>query len=422
MPFKHKRTQYYQIRRQNLPGYGPFGRISTRVTSKAIALQMKRLMRRIAERGLEEPSWHRLLDALRDKELTLPDLLKAKNEGHLDALRIMVQDPLLSVAIDEYLQTDPGYDTENGLRILQLMAEREFGPRVRFGLLRSGKNLTKLCARARREGGRPSKEHPLGRPVAHNSVRRTLLLSASKLIRFHLGSAERDAIFADVDFARRDDTRDVWLDAEEFARLVEASEPWFRPVIMTATLTGADRSPLLRLRVRDVEIIYDRAAGSFSGQIYLRDSKTDARPRSVAIIDTLCRALLPLCKGKAPDDPVFDGPPVDRFGKPRRRTPLNAAQVRYWFENAREKAGLAHVRWKDLRRTWAVNADKAGLNLGQMKSGLGHARSETTVGYTNRQVTLGLTEAERVARQLGVGAPSASREGLESGEGSTATG
>ena len=57
---------------------------------------MKRLMRRIAEQGLEEPSWHRLLDALRDKELTLPDLLKAKNEGRLDALRIMVQDPLLS--------------------------------------------------------------------------------------------------------------------------------------------------------------------------------------------------------------------------------------------------------------------------------------------------------------------------------------
>ena len=104
---------------------------------------------------------------------------------------------------------------------------------------------------------------------------------------------------------------------------------------------------------------------------------------------------------------VFDGPPVDRFGRERPRTPLNTDQVRYWFEKAREKAGLDHVRWKDLRRTWAVNADKAGLNLGQMKSGLGHARSETTVGYTNRQVTLGLEEARRVARQLGLGEPEA---------------
>lgn len=422
MPFKHKRSKYYQIRRQNLPGYGRFGRLSTRVTSKSIALQMKTLMRQIAERGLEEPSWHRLLDALKAKELTLPDLLKAKNEGRLDQLRIMVQDPLLGVAIDEYLQTDPGYATENGLRILLEMAEREFGPAPRFGLLRSGKHLTLLCARARREGGRPSKEHPRGRPVAHNSVRRTLLLSASKLIRFHLGAAARDTIFADVDFARKDDTRDVWLDAGEFARLLEACAPWFRPVVMTAVLTGADRSPLLRLRVRDVEIIYARAGRAFSGQIYLRDSKTDARPRSVAIVDALCRALLPLCEGKAPDDLVFDGPPVDRYGRVRARSPLNADQVRYWFERAREKAGLGHVRWKDLRRTWAVNADKAGLNLGQMKSGLGHARSETTVGYTNRQVTLGLTEAERVARQLGVGETPTSGEDLERREGATAAG
>ncbi|MCZ6779271.1 MAG: hypothetical protein O7F16_09930, partial [Acidobacteria bacterium] len=336
MPFKHKRSKYYQIRRQSLPGYGRFGRISTRVTSKSIALQMKTLMRQIAERGLEDPSWHRLLDALKAKELTLPDLLKAKNEGRLDQLRIMVQDPLLGVAIDEYLQTDPGYATENGLRILLEMAEREFGPAPRFGLLRSGKHLTLLCARARREGGRPSKEHPRGRPVAHNSVRRTLLLSASKLIRFHLGAAARDAIFADVDFARKDDTRDVWLDAGEFARLLEACAPWFCPVVMTAVLTGADRSPLLRLRVRDVEIIYNRAGGAFSGQIYLRDSKTDARPRSVAIIDTLCRALLPLCEGKETDDLVFDGPPVDRYGHALARAPLNADQVRYWFERARE--------------------------------------------------------------------------------------
>ena len=79
------------------------------------------------------------------------------------------------------------------------------------------------------------------------------------------------------------------------------------------------------------------------------------------------------------------------------------------------------MHWKDLRRTWAVNTDKAGLNLGQMKSGLGHAQSETTVGYTNRQVTLGLTEAERVARQLGVG-ETTSGEDLERGEGAAAAG
>lgn len=360
---------------------------------------MEDLVCRIAEKGLTDPSWHRLLDALRSGDLTLPELLKARNERRLEQLKHMVQDPLLARAIDEYLATSPGYDTENGLRVLHAMAEREFGPNPRFGILRSGKNITLLCARAKREGGRPSKAHPQGRPMAHNSARRTILLSASKLVRFHLGNAERDRIFADVDFPRENDTRDVWLSAEEITRLLDACEPWFRPFVLTALATGADRSPLLRMLVRDVKIVFNKKVETFSGAIYLRDSKTDARPRSVAIIDPVCRALLPLCSGKEPDDKVFDGSLDPGHERP---SPMTAFQVRYWFEKAREKAGLKHVRFKDLRRTWAVNADEAGLNLGQMKSGLGHGLDETTVRYTNRQVTLELDAAERVARQMGL--------------------
>lgn len=360
---------------------------------------MEDLVRWIAEKGLEDLSWHRLLDALRVGEITLPDLLKAKNERRLDELKNMVQDPPLKRAIDEYLATAPGYDTENGLRVLFEMAEREIGPRPRFGILRSGKNVTLLCARAKREGGRPSDEHPNGRPMAHNSVRRTVLLSASKLVRFHLGNAERDRIFADVDFARENDTRDVWLQAEEIARLLKACEPWFRPFVLTALSTGADRLPLMRMLVRDVKLIFDKKTETFSGSIYLRDSKTDARPRAVAIVDPVCRALLPLCAGKEPNDHVFYGPTDE--GQ-ERAAPITAFQVRYWFEKAREAAGLEYLRFKDLRRTWAVNADEAGLNLGQMKSGLGHGLDETTVRYTNRQVTLETEAAERVARQMGL--------------------
>lgn len=84
------------------------------------------------------------------------------------------------------------------------------------------------------------------------------------------------------------------------------------------------------------------------------------------------------------------------------RRPINASQVRYWFEKAREKADMEHVRFKDLRRTWAVNADQSGLNLGQMKSGMGHRLDETTVRYTRRQVTLDQEAATQVARQMGV--------------------
>jgi hypothetical protein len=111
--------------------------------------------------------------------------------------------------------------------------------------------------------------------------------------------------------------------------------------VLTALATGADRSPLLRMLVRDVRIVFNKKAETCSGGIYLRDSKTDARRRSVAIIDPVCRALLPLCSGKEPDDEVFDGPCDPCQERPE---PMTTFQVRYWFEKARDKAGLEHVR------------------------------------------------------------------------------
>ena len=354
---------------------------------------MEDLLRKIAEAGLENPAWYDLIDALIADEITLPDLLRAKNEDRLHELRRELAEPLLENAIAEYRVTGPNYDTENGLRVLREMVEREFGLDARLSVLRSGKNITKLCARAKREGGRNNG------PMAHNSVRRTILLSASKLLRFHVGNAERNRIFADVDFPREQDTRDVWLSGTGIRKLLDSCEPWFMPFVLIALSTGADRSPLLRMTVRDVTINEDETSGVYSGKAYLRDTKTEARPRSVPLVDPVCRALMPHLEGKSPDNPVFDGPPDDTK---ERSDPLTAAQVRYWFEKARKKAGMDHLRFKDLRRTWAVNADEAGLSLGQLKGGLGHSEDETTVRYTHRQLALEHEAAVRVAQQMGL--------------------
>ena len=119
----------------------------------------------------------------------------------------------------------------------------------------------------------------------------------------------------------------------------------------------------------------------------------------MTIVDPVCRALQPLLEGKGPDDRVFDGPPDPAQARPE---PVTASQVRYWFEKARERAGLPHVRLKDLRHTWAVHADRAGLSLGKMKANMGHTLDETTVRYTKRQVRLEAADQERVAREMGL--------------------
>jgi len=355
---------------------------------------MEGLLRQIAEQGLVEPRWHRLLDAVRAREILLPDLLKASNQNRLDELLRSAQDETLRAAVDKFLKTDPNYVTRQGLGLLLRMAESEFGKDPRFSILRQGKNITLMCARAKREGGTRGDG-----TLSHNTVHRTLLLSASKLVRFHLGNAKRGEIFAEVDFSREDDSRDVWLNPEELARLLACCEPWFRPFVLAAASTGADRQPLLRLTVRDVRIEHDEAADRYTGAIYLRDSKTDSRPRTVAIVDPVCRALLPLLKGKSADTQVFDGPPDPAVS---RRKPLTAHQIRYWFEKAREAASLEYVRFKDLRHTWAVNADRAGLSLGKMQAGMGHRLDETTLRYTKRQVKLETRDAEKVAREMGL--------------------
>lgn len=146
-------------------------------------------------------------------------------------------------------------------------------------------------------------------PFSHNSVHRTILLATSKLVRFHFGNHERDRIFADVTWARVNDTRDVWLSPDQIRSLLDSSDYWFRPFVITALTTSADRLPLMRMKCRDVKIAHDQGTDLYSGIIYLPDSKTDHRPRSVAIVDAVCREILPLLKDKTPDDHVFNGPP-----------------------------------------------------------------------------------------------------------------
>ena len=48
------------------------------------------------------------------------------------------------------------------------------------------------------------------------------------------------------------------------------------------------------------------ATGRYEGEVYLPDTKTKTRTRTVRITDHLCRELVVLTKGKDPDDPVFN--------------------------------------------------------------------------------------------------------------------
>ncbi len=339
MAFKRAGTPFYQIRRRSLAGYGDTGQITSGVRSKKTAERMEALLETLAERALVEERWRTLLDAACKKELPLPDLLAAHTRGRLEALLRGLHDPLLSEAIAQFEQAaDVERLARTGLRQLATYMP----PGARLSAIAGAKVITQLCRRAEADGR------------MRNSVRRGLLRAISMLLRYHYGGAERNRIFADVHFAGEDDTREVLLRPEETRRLLAACDALgygeMRTLVRMALHTGADRGVLVSgkrgggrtqapgLLVRQLRIYHEDAAavgsGLYSGEAYFDDRKAKSRRRTVPITDVLCRELLLLCQGKEPDEQVFS---------------LRYPQIDFRWKRVRARAGLDHVRFKDLR-------------------------------------------------------------------------
>ncbi len=185
-----------------------------------------------------------------------------------------------------------------------------------------------------------------------------MLRAISLLLRHYLGEAERNRIFAEVAFPAEDDTREVHLSPGEIRRLLSACASLgydeLAVVVRLALQTSADRGVLLSgrhggkehrgLRVRDLRIWQDHESGTYTGEVHLRDSKTEGRSRSVPLTDGLCRELLALSKGKRPDDAVFS---------------TSYLGLDLPWKRVRKAAALEHVRFKDLRAQISIYGEEA---------------------------------------------------------------
>lgn len=379
MPYKRTGSPFYQVRRRNLPGYGDSSIISSKVTSKKLARDMERCLDELANKALEDSSWYALLDAVcRDKTVTLPALLKAKNTGTLEGLKRSLSDPLITESVATFKELGT-YDRPTGFGLEMLIS---YTPaEMRLGDLTS-KKITRLCVEAEQDGRK------------RNTVRRQLLRAISKLLRFHLGNAERNRIFADVHFASENDTREVFLTPEEISGLLQACQAEsqeFATLVRIALQTSADRGVLLSgknmnkklrgLLVRDVSIYKDNQDGTYRGELFLHDTKTTARSRSIPITDSLCRELLVLCANKAPEDTVFS---------------IKYQQLDFLWRRARKAAGLKGVRFKDLRAQTAIYAEEAGIPQTIVQRTLGHSNEAMTRRYQQRVATLSDQQAEAI--------------------------
>lgn len=162
--------------------------------------------------------------------------------------------------------------------------------------------------------------------------------------------------------------RERILDRDEEERLLAActgKRAHLRPILICALDTGMRRGEMLKLVASDLD---------FNNRVItVRAFNTKTmRERQVAMTDRLARELLALIA----DLPASDGAPL--FGI--------TTDFKKAFHAARAAAGLADVRFHDLRHTHATRLVGAHMPLSEVGRVLGHTQANTTFRYVNANV------------------------------------
>lgn len=149
------------------------------------------------------------------------------------------------------------------------------------------------------------------------------------------------------------------LSIEEFGRLVEGAIHYLKPVLLFAWWTGARRREILTLEWSQVNLK--------ARMIKLKKEFTKTRqPRDVPISDPLAKVLSELPR------PIKGGLVFTRYGQPIRELKTTVA-------GACKRAGIVYGReveggfiFRDLRKTFLTDMDKAGVNWLVSEAIVGH--------------------------------------------------
>lgn len=148
-----------------------------------------------------------------------------------------------------------------------------------------------------------------------------------------------------------------WVQTDVDRHIVECADEPYRAVLAVAHGTGADRSTLLTVRVRDVNL--DR------GTINLLGSKTAARHRfNVPVEEWALPYLRDVLANRSPGDLLFPG--------------LSGDAISRAHDRATKAAGVPDYSLRDGRHSYAIRAILAGHNLRHVSAWLGHSNLSTT--------------------------------------------
>ena len=167
------------------------------------------------------------------------------------------------------------------------------------------------------------------------------------------------------------------LSEDEVKRLINSCPEYFKPIVITALLTGMRKSEILNLTWENIDLQ--------SKTIQLSNTK-NGKIRNIPICNELC-LILTECKKWSDGKYVF----CNSDKKPY------STHIRTMFLRACEKAGITDFRFHDLRHLAASFLVMAGVDILTVMEILGHQ----SVRMTQRYAHLSAPHKQSAVEQLG---------------------
>jgi integrase len=166
-------------------------------------------------------------------------------------------------------------------------------------------------------------------------------------------------------------------EVEALARAMESGSDGAQDgeAVRVSAYAGLRLGELLALRWRDVDFAGSRLTVERALSAGVETSTKSRRVRQVPLPDQAAAALDRLSRREN-----FTGAGELVFCGPLGRT-LDASALRRRYRKAQGTAGLAPLRWHDLRHTYGSLLAAAGVDLVKIKSAMGHSNIATTERY-----------------------------------------
>jgi integrase len=190
--------------------------------------------------------------------------------------------------------------------------------------------------------------------------------------------------FRDVETARA-----RYLSVDEAQRLINASDPALRPLVVAALQTGARYGELVRLEAHDFN--------ADAGTIAIRRSKS-GKPRHIVLTDEGSEFFRAHCAGRAKSELMFSHEDGEAWKKSEQSRPMREACAAAKIVPALGIHGLRH--------TWASLSVMAGMPLLVVARNLGHADTRMVEKHYGHLAPSFIADAIRAAApRFGVKTP-----------------